>query len=251
MENKTGKVFNKINTFKIALYFTLGVGVMTLFPSCVKNVKCEDATTHAHLYVDEQTGLSKYIVSEKETYKSGGVKLTRTEDKITVNEQEQKIIDFMVKNGLYAVSGNKDELAKYLDGKQYIEYAFNYKSSQTSLGVGVVYSGGVGVAPTATYSKSTLVGWTKDTSLTKYNGNDVAFTGQKRLVTPVYHAYKIVENKKGKLELVVSEGFKSLAEIPDGYKFIKIGDYKEETYDYNYYHIDNFEKSVDEQELVK
>ena len=233
------KLFSKVNAYKAALVFTLGVGVMTLFPSCAKKAQCADETQHAHYYVDEETGLGRYIISEKVTYKSKGQKLARTEERATISDEDKEIINFMNKNGLFLIDYNKEDVAKIMDGKQWLEYAYTYTQTHTSVGVaiGSTSDGNTTFSPVVSSSKTTNTDWTADPNL------DEDYTGQKRLVTPTYHAYKIERNKRGKLTLVVSDEYRSLEEMPADYRYFKIDDYKTENYDMSYAHIVDFERA--------
>ena len=137
----------------------------------------------------------------------------------------------MNKNGLFAVSENKEELNNIMQADDYLEYEFGYYREELQPTMTYVYNSETksydlvpGVIPVTVYDYA----WTADKDITMYNGSKIDLTGNKRLVHQVYNGYEVVRNKKGKLTMEKSDSYDSLAEIPAKYNFIKIDDYSSE-----------------------
>ncbi len=224
------KKLAKAKAIKIGLLMALGLASVSLFPSCVKTVDCPEQAPHAHLYVDEQTGLSRYVVSEREYVRSKGQKLVRTEQKVHISEDEKEIMEYMNKNGLFAIGENKEELNNIMQADDYLEYEFGYYHEEMQPTMMYVYNSGTksyDLVPGAVSVTVHDYAWTADKDITMYNGSKIDLTGNKRLVHNVYNGYKLVRDKNDRLRMEKGDTYDSLAEIPAD-NFIKIDDYTSE-----------------------
>ena len=241
------KKLTKAQVIKIGLLMSLGILAATLLPSCAKTVDCPDQAPHAHYYVNEETGMGRYVQSEKETYRG----LTRTEEKVHISEQDQKLLKCLDNNNLFSIGENQEAVQKLMDKEDYLEYEFSYTVMELMEDLVYVSDGNGGGSYQSTYRLEpvTYHHWTTDADLDYYQGGKVNFTGNKRIVQEVYHAYKVYSNEKGKIRVERSGDYHSLEEIPDGYNFINPKDYSKTVYDKNLEHIATFEMEHNAQTL--
>ena len=233
------KKLAKAQAIKIGLLMALGFASVPLFPSCVKTVDCPDQAPHAHYYVNEETGMGRYVQSEKETYRG----LTRTEEKIHISEQDQKLLKVLDNHNLFSIAENYDAVQKLMDDEDYLEYEFSYTVMELMEDLVYVSDGKGGGSYQSTYRLApvTYHRWTTDAQLDYYQGAKVTYTGEKRIVQEVYHAYKVYSNEKGKIRVERSGDYHSLEEIPDGYNFINPKDYSKTVYEKDINKIADFE----------
>lgn len=186
------------------------------FSGCAKTVPCDISGNHAHYYVNDDY-LGRYIVSEKS--KVSG--LTRTDAYIPVTQEDEELLKFLNKKGLYRIDDNKtilDDIAA--SQNDYLEYRYSY---YYLMPIPITHTNGKQTYTTFTYVPMTGYSWTTDQSKN--------LTGQERLCHYVYYGYKVVKNEKGIYEIIQSDPVDNLEDLPEGYDYVK-----EKFYDVvNYY----------------
>ena len=89
------------------------VGVMiasVLTTSCAKDVECYVEGEHVHLYTNKDSGLCRYIDSEKEYIG----RFLRSDDYLNMTEELRLVSD----NGLYLISDNKNYFNNIVENKK-------------------------------------------------------------------------------------------------------------------------------------
>lgn len=200
MKNK-----NRFKLVKKAVSSTLILASLTSFTGCVKEIDCSINVEHVHLYLNNNTKLSRYIESEKEYVGN----LYRTEDYLTMTDELNIISD----NGLYIVEDNIEYITHKLSENQPTRQSYTYDYIYgTYYGYGYGYNMHNGKYE---YHYGLQTGWHygydwKEISLDEYTNDKV------RDITYKYRFYKINEDGT-----VFSCLFDSLEEVPVEYKYFK------------------------------
>lgn len=177
------------------------------FSGCAKNVPCDVQGNHAHYYVNDDY-IGRYIVSEKSSL-SG---LNRLDNYIYVNEEEESLLEFINKKDLFKIDDNKNAIDNITDNQtDYKEYRYSY---YYLIPIPITHSNGKTTYITYNYIPMIGHSWTN-------NPNRGNLTGEERVCHYVYYGYKVIKNDKGVYELEKSEPVDSIAELPEGYNYIK------------------------------
>lgn len=176
------------------------------FSGCAKNVPCDISDIHAHYYVNDDY-IGRYIVSEKSSV-SG---LNRTDNYISVTQEDVDLLKFINKNDLFKISENENAIenitANHEDYKEY-RYRYHYLMPQPTY----IYNG-KNMQIIYTYIPMTGHSWTTNTT------KDL--TGEERICHYVYYGYKVVKNEKGIYEMIKSGPVDDLSQLTEGYDYIK------------------------------
>lgn len=213
---------NKITRFKLikkAVSCTLVLTSLITCSGCAKEIDCSISGEHVHLYLNEDSKLSRYIDSEKEYIKD----LFRTEKTLSMTRDLNIIND----NKLYIASDNleylKTKVIENSQSRQSYSYGYVY-------GTYTGYAFGVNpVTGKAEYYHGVHTGWHngydwQDISLEEYTSDKV------RDITYKFKFYKI--NNDGSTS---SKSFNSLDDIEKEYKYFKLEDLVEKHISDSYY----------------
>lgn len=210
---------DKFKLMKKAISYTLVLTSLTVCSGCAKEVDCSVEGEHIHLYINENSKLSRYIDSEKEYVGN----LFRTNTYLSMTKDLSIIVD----NNLYISNDNIDYLTSKINAAQPQRQSYSY---------GYVYGSyigtGFGLNPAtgnAEYYYGRHTGWHNG-----YDWQDIAleeYTSDKvRDITYKFKFYKI--NKDGTIS---SKIFDDLNEVPDDYKYFKTKDLIQKNIGESYY----------------
>ena len=168
---------------------------------------CDIDGDHAHLYMDPETHIERYIDSERE-YKNG---LIRLEDYREITQDEKELLKFENSHDLFRISENTEQLQEIEQSNNEHPKEYRYKYTET-----VHWSTPMKVGKGWTviqHSKEvTRYSWTTDTSK--------ELTGEERDVEYVYSGYKVVKGDNGKYELIKSDPVGSISQLPEGFDYV-------------------------------
>lgn len=199
---KNFKLRTKLASFALAMSLTSLTG-------CTKTVDCDIEEDHAHVYVDNETGIKRYIESEKVESSDGEA---RTDEYILLDEMTEKICD----NNLCLKEENIDALEKLVNNYYPKREAYVYDYIY-----GYYYGYSYGYNPMNgkienCYRRQEGYHWDyewQEISMNEYTEDKV------RDITYEYKFYKIDENGK-----LVSKCFNSLDDIEKDYIYFKKND---------------------------
>lgn len=202
--------------------------VLASFTACeAKEVECNIAGEHLHLYVNEGSKLSRYIKSEKEYIGD----LLRTDSYLPITE-ELKNIDI---NELYCISENIEYIQNQISSHQpkREEYSYEYVyGTYYGYGLGYNYSSG---KYDYSYGLKTGYHWDyvwQEIPMNEYTTNKVRDTNYQ------FRLYKI--NEDGTIS---SQLFTSLDEVTEEYKYFKPSTFIKESTTDSYYLDKNKQKT--------
>ena len=194
-------------------------GLMTIVAGClafsialpiveINSMKapCDVDGDHAHLYIDPESKIERYIDSEYKQYHG----LVRTDDYIELSKEEAQELKFMNQNDLFRIDQNVEQLQmaeeKLQDQK---EYRFSYTETihwSTPIKMGKGWS-------VIHHQKDvTRYSWTNDKTKN--------LTGEERDVHYMYYAYKVTQDENGNYSMEKSELVNDFSELPEGYNYI-------------------------------
>lgn len=177
-------------------------------------VPCDIEGDHAHLYIDNETKIERYIESERKTVDG----LKRLEDYRMITEEESELLKFQNKNGLFRVDENWDELQAITQEQQSHKKEYRYAYEET-IHWSTPMKVGKGWTVIQHSKKVTRHSWTTDE-------NHEGLTGEERDIEYVYQGYRIVKNEQGKYEIQQSGYVSNLQNLPEEYDYIKKDFYK-------------------------
>ena len=176
------------------------------FAGCAKTMPCDIEGDHAHLYIDPDTKIERYIESEK-SYVDG---MDRTDEYIVINQEQSDLLKFMNKKDLFRIDENKEALQNIESQNQdYLEYRYKYIYMQP---VPIVHSNGKFTFVTYNYIPITKYSWTTDQSRN--------LTGETRVCHYTYYGYKVYQDENGKYKMEKSDLYESISDIPDEYEYV-------------------------------
>ena len=201
INNKKGK-----SLAKRVLATGLIIANLFTFAACAKTMPCDINDEHAHLYIDPDTKIERYIESEK-SYVDG---MDRQEEFIVIDQEQSDLLKFMNKKDLFRIDENKDALQNVENQNQdYIEYRYKYIYMQP---IPVVHSNGKFTYVTYYYVPVTKYSWTTDQTRN--------LTGETRVCHYMYYGYKVYQTDNGKYKMEKSDLYDSISDIPDEYEYI-------------------------------
>lgn len=174
---------------------------------CVKSVPCDIDELHAHKYVNKNSSVCKYVVSEKEYLYD----FYRTDEYIPVTKEEEKLLEYMSNNNLYKISENENIINDVTKThNDFLEYEYEYESDDT-----IIITSPIGdmIYTTIIPDTSTKYSWTTDE-------NHEDLTGNTRIGHYQYCAYNISKNSKGQFVIIESGYVDDLNEIKNEYPYI-------------------------------
>ncbi len=201
---------------KFAEMIVAGTLIITMsFPfvaHALRTSDCDINGDHAHLYMDPDTKIERYIDSEY--YENNG--LIRLEDYKMISEEEAQELKFMNKYDLFRIDQNIEQLQLIEEmQKDQKEYRYNYKETvhwSTPIKMGKGWS---------------VIHHSKDVDKYSWTTNkNENLTGEERDVHYMYYAYKVVHDENGKTHLEQSELVNDLSELSPEYKYISRDFYK-------------------------
>lgn len=193
----------KYKLIKNSISSVLCVTTILTFSGCAREVECDIDGEHVHIYISNDSQLTRYVDSEKEYIGD----LLRTDNYLNMND-ELKFID---ENGLYVIEDNIEylnrEINKYSSKRQAYVYDYIY---------GTYYGYDYGYNPSSgkyEYHYGLHTGYHygyewQDIGIDDYTTDEV------RDITYQFRFYK--KNEDGTLS---SQLFNDLEEIPGEYKF--------------------------------
>lgn len=195
---------------------------VTFCTSCAKEVPCRETKDHVHVYESED-GIKKYFRGEYEYYGFYD-SFNRTEEYVLIDDNNSKILNFIINNSLINIVDNIDVIRKIeAKNKSCKEYEYTYVTTKLVDYYETTKDGKV--IPRQTFVNITETDWTD-------NENQEGLTGNVREKTYLYYGYRVCDNL-GILTLEESEGMSSIDELlNEGYYFIKT-DFYEEVIKYN------------------
>jgi len=187
---------------KLIKRLTAGTIILTTltFAGCTKKIDCPINDEHVHIYIDEKSGISRYIDSEKVNIDN----YVRTSDYLPIDEK-LKIIS---ENKLCLIEENKDYLntifQQYFSKRKAYVYTYGtYEDTKTT------YTP-EGISETRRVIEN---GW-------HYEWQEIPFDEYTEDlvydITYQFEFYKILNNGE-----VVKGIFRNLEELPDDYKYFK------------------------------
>lgn len=168
---------------------------------------CDIEEEHAHLYIDPDTKIERYIDSELKDYEG----LTRLDDYKVITPNEARELEFLNKYDLFKIEDNKEELlSKEKENQQNpVEYRYKYTETihwSTPIKIGKTWS-------VQQHSKEvTRYSWTTDQSKN--------LTGETRNVEYKYYGYKVSQDEYKRYKLEESDLYDSIEEIPPEYQYV-------------------------------
>ncbi len=176
------------------------------FAGGAKTMPCDIEDDHAHLYVNPNNQIERYIESEK-SYVDG---MDRTEEYIFINEEQSELLEFMNKKDLFRIDENSQAIQNIENQNQdYKEYRYRYIYMQP---VPIVHSNGKSTFVTYNYIPIPKYSWTTDTTRN--------LTGEERVCHYMYYGYKVYQDAHGKYQMEQSKLYNSVSEIPSEYEYI-------------------------------
>ena len=180
---------------------------------CVKNIKCDVKDEHMHVYTSEM-GIDRYAKGEKEYLGDGNKRYYRTEDYVSIDNNNKDEYNLISNNNLVSILDNKDilfELSNSLRDYYQFEY-YTYEDSEyttTTYRLGNQYQ-------EVHRKKTKKYNWTTDP-------NHSNLTGKYTVNTHVFYGYNIVRNSNGKYELQKSGPVDSIELLIEmGYKYVDV-----------------------------
>ena len=168
---------------------------------------CDIEGDHAHLYIDNDTKIERYIDSESYHVKG----MDRLEDYRMITEEEAELLKFENKNDLFRIDENYELLQdiQNKNNENHKEYRYSYMETihwTTPIKVGK------GWTVIHHYRDVERHSWTTDKSLN--------LTGEERDVDYLYYGYKVSKDENGKYVLEKSDLVHDLSELPEDYNYI-------------------------------
>lgn len=198
MKNKTKEKLHLLRSKALLLSMLASVGLLS---GCTKSADCDIEDNHTHVYVNSE-GYKRNINSEK----------LRIDGYDRTNEYnlyyDEDLTDFITKKDLLTIDDNINLINQYQSqNNDFIEYRYRY-----TMRVPIIHR--VGKVSYVSYIISTHYSWTSDP-------NHSGLTGETRYCHPMYQAYKIEKDEKGKFVLIPSELVDDLNDIKGYYPYIK------------------------------
>ena len=177
-----------------------------LFSGCAKNVDCNIADLHAHVYTNE-AAFTRHVVSEREHIGD----FFRTDDYIVIDQNMKDLIEFENDEGLYKIEENIETIQGIASVKEdYTEYRYSYI---TMVSVPHVVKSGTSTIVTYTHVPVKKYSWTTD-------ANHNRLTGEERTVHHMYKGCMVIKNAKGDYEIVESEIVDNITDLPKEYEYV-------------------------------
>ena len=200
-----------INWMKVGLTGLAAITLSTAIAVPIYDIQsakdpCDINGNHAHLYMDSDTKIERYIDSEYKQYDG----LVRLEDYKMIDKEEAQELKFLNKHDLFRIDQNQEQLdlaQEQLQNQK--EYRFSYTETihwTTPIKVGKGWS------VIHHYKDVTRYSWTNDQSEN--------LTGETRDVQYMYYGYKVTQDANGKYELEKSDLVEKLSDLPDGYNYV-------------------------------
>jgi len=200
-------VSNTIRFNNIIIGFLISVIIATPFAAFkISRKDCDLDFRHAHLYLDNETKIERYIENEQYKYKG----LVRLEDYREITKEEAELLKYLNKNNLSSIEENYEQLQKFEEaGKNHKEYRYSYTEKiewSTPIKIGKGWS-------VIHHSKDvTRYSWTTDKTKN--------LTGEERDVSFKYYGIKVYQDENGKYQFEKSELVDSISDLPEGYDYI-------------------------------
>ena len=190
---------NNLKRFKMFLLcFSLGLGSS----GCAKS-DCSVGDDHVHLYT--KGGYKRYIESEYLTCDG----FSWNEEYKYLNRKDIELQKFLDKKNLFCIDLNEEVIKSVLEQREdYFEYEYKYDSWESK----TTYN------PVTEENETKMVqvekkAWTTD-------ANHFRLTGRVRLCHPVYQAYRVEKNEKGKYICIKSSLVDDVLAISSEYPYI-------------------------------
>ena len=202
-------------TFKKLVAIGMAIYGLVLFSGCTKNNDCKIDRLHAHRYVDKNTNLSRYIISEKRSESWMG----KRDEYVLIDENDKetvKKLDFANRKELYKINENLDAIQEMIkDNKYHYEYEYKYYP-EVPVTKYVYIDGSSHIVTYYEKSKTPVYEWTTDS-------NHSGLTGKMKLVYPAYQGIKIVSDGNGGYKEESSPVYYDFDSIPEEYEYVRSG----------------------------
>lgn len=204
-EKKGKQIFKKI------ILTGLIIANLMSFSACAKTMPCDIEGDHAHYYVTQEE-MGRYIVSEKSEVDG----MSRLDQYISINQEEEALLKYMNKHNLYRIDENKEAIQNIENTKEdFQEYRYRYVYMQP---VPIVHHSGKSTFITYNYIPVPKYSWTTDTTKN--------LTGEERTCHYVYYGYKITQDAHGKYQMERSDYVDSISDLPSEYEYVSKDFYK-------------------------
>ena len=190
--------------YKLAGSLMAGVMIVSILTTgCAKDVDCYVAGEHVHLYTNPDSGICRYIDSEKDHIG----KFERSDDYLKMTEELRLVSD----NELYSISDNQDYFNNLIENRSKNRrqaYVYDYI-------YGPYYGYGFGINPSSgktEYYYGLHTGYHYG-----YEWQDISLDeNTDNLVRDITYTIKVYKIENGK---VISKEFNALEDITEDYKY--------------------------------